>query len=287
MSKIIVTHMNPDLDAMTSVWLLKRFGGTEWEEAEAKFIPAGQTYKGEKVDSNPEVVHVDVGLGKFDHHHSSDEALCAAKLVFDWLVTQSKQFRQNQALVRLVEMVRQFDWAHHLGAKDADSDLYSFVFFEHGIIAGWQAKWRNKSDLHFTFGLTALDGVYENLKAKVEAEAVVKKALKFKTVWGRGLAASTATFGFPNFAQAKGYPIVVCKNPKSGHVRIHAFEFGKNRRKINLTGVWEILKHKDPQATWFLHAGKKMLLNGSRANPDMIPTKLTLREVVEVLKKVD
>ena len=66
-----------------------------------------------------------------------------------------------------------------------------------------------------------------------------------------------------------------------GHF-VLAYGFGK--MKIDLTPVWELLKQKDPQATWFLHAGKQLLLNGSRANPDMIPTKLSLREVIEVLK---
>ena len=283
MSKIIVTHMNPDLDAMTAVWLLKRFGGEEWEEAAVKFIPAGQTYKDKKVDSDPMVLHLDVGLGKFDHHQVNDETVCAATLVFDYLIKKSKQFDNNEALKRLVAVVLAFDWAEHYRWPDIKHDKTSFLFFEHGIIEGWQRLYRNQSDKHLEMGLPILDGIYENLKSKVEAEAVIKsEALKFKTRWGKGVGAETDIFGFLAVAQAQGYPVVVTKNPKSGHVRIHAFDFDK--MKIDLTSVWEILKHKDPAATWFLHAGKKLLLNGSRANPNMIPTNLSLKEVIEVLK---
>jgi hypothetical protein len=42
----------------------------------------------------------------------------------------------------------------------------------------------------------------------------------------------------------------------------------------------------DPQATWFLHVSKKMLLNGSPKNPKMKPTKLPLNDIIEVLKTI-
>jgi len=282
--KIIVTHMNPDLDALTSVWLIKRFGPNGWQDAQVKFIPAGSTYKGQKVDSDPDILHVDVGLGKFDHHQSSDKNLCGAKLVLDWLVRDSKQFKENEALLRLVEVVRDIDWAGFLKYPDAQKDHYSFLFFEHGIIGGWQKKFRNQPDKHLEWGLIVLDGIYENLKSKIEAEEILKKgAIKFKTSWGQGIGANTGVFGFVTVAQARGFPIVVSKHPKTGHVRIHAFRIDG---KIDLSGVWEILKHRDPQATWFLHSSKKMILNGSKTNPNMIPTKLTLEEVIEVLKKI-
>jgi hypothetical protein len=282
--KTIVTHMNPDLDAITSVWLLKRFGGPDWEEAEVKFIPAGQTYKGKKVDSDPDILHVDVGLGKLDHHQTSDTSLCAAILVFKYLVKRFPTLKKDKALLRLIKVVRQIDWAGYLKYDKAESDVWSFLFFEHGFLGGWQKKFRNKSDEHFKWGAIVLDGIYENLIAKVEAEKVLKeKAVCFKTRWGKGIGAVTDSFGFVPFVQAQGYPIVVAKNPKTGHLRIHAFEFG--RIKIDLAGVWELLKAKDPDATWFLHASKKMILNGSKTNPDMIPTKLGLQEVIAILKK--
>lgn len=281
--KIIVTHMNPDLDALTAVWLLKRFGGEEWEEAAVKFIPAGQTYKDKKVDSDPDVFHVDVGLGRFDHHQQNDETVCAATLVLNYLIQKSKQFATNEALKRLVAVVLAFDWAAHYRWPDIKRDKTSFLFFEHGILEGWQKLYRNQSDKHLELALPILDGIYENLKSKCEAETVIKKsAIKFKTRWGKGIGAETDIFGFLAVAQAQGYPLVATKNPRTGHVRVHAYGFGK--MKIDLTPVWELLKHKDPQATWFLHAGKQLLLNGSRANPDMIPTKLSLQEVIEVLK---
>ena len=55
---------------------------------------------------------------------------------------------------------------------------------------------------------------------------------------------------------------------------------------IDLTLVYEKLKKMDPQATWFLHVGRKMLLNGTPKNPKMVPTKLSLTDIIKVLESV-
>ncbi|MDO8460919.1 MAG: hypothetical protein Q7S38_00590, partial [bacterium] len=39
--KIIVTHSSPDWDAISSVWLLKRFL-PDWHDAVVEYVPAGQ-----------------------------------------------------------------------------------------------------------------------------------------------------------------------------------------------------------------------------------------------------
>ena len=79
--KKIVTHINPDLDAVTAVWLIKRFLPS-WKEAEIDFCEPQSTIDGQPVDSSPDVLHVDVGMGKLDHHQL-EEVTSAAKLCFD------------------------------------------------------------------------------------------------------------------------------------------------------------------------------------------------------------
>ncbi|PIP64831.1 hypothetical protein COW96_00400, partial [Candidatus Roizmanbacteria bacterium CG22_combo_CG10-13_8_21_14_all_33_16] len=48
--KIIVTHLTPDLDAITACWLVKNFM-PGWKNAEIITIPAGTTYQNKIVDS--------------------------------------------------------------------------------------------------------------------------------------------------------------------------------------------------------------------------------------------
>jgi len=80
----------------------------------------------------------------------------------------------------------------------------------------------------------------------------------------------------------KGFSLVVNKDPKRGHVRIHV----SPQEDIDLEGLSKILGKKDPEATWFLHASHRLLLNGSSANPDMKPTSLSLREIIEIIKDI-
>ena len=47
--------------------------------------------------------------------------------------------------------------------------------------------------------------------------------------------------------------------------------------------AYQKLKEMDKESDWFLHSSSKLLLNGSRVK-DMRPTKLSLEEVIEVLK---
>jgi hypothetical protein len=54
--------------------------------------------------------------------------------------------------------------------------------------------------------------------------------------------------------------------------------------KVDFSRAYEKFKKSDAAATWFLHASKCMILNGSTKNPDMRPTQLSLDEVIEIVK---
>ncbi len=277
-----MTHINPDLDAITAVWILKRWH-PEFKEARVEFIYAGSTFEEKAVDSDPDVVHVDTGWGKFDHHQTG-ERTCAAKLVTDWVAAIKPSVGEDEALRRLVEVVMEVDFgAADLKYPGAGEDRYAFLFNERKIISGWQRKYPGQSDKHLEWGMVVLDGAYESLKSKIESQKVLDEAVEFDTRWGKGVAAETNAFGFMPLAQTQGFAVVILKDRKKGHVRIH----GLNQEgfpEIDFSQAAEALKQKDPQATWFLHASKKLLLNGSTVNPNMVPTRLTLDQVVEVIK---
>jgi hypothetical protein len=78
-----------------------------------------------------------------------------------------------------------------------------------------------------------------------------------------------------------GYALVVRKDPKKGYLRIKSLP----KDEIDLTDIYNRLKKEEPDATWFFHASRHMILNGSSKNPNMRPTQKTLGEIIEVLKK--
>ncbi len=168
---------------------------------------------------------------------------------------------------------------------DPSDDRYAFLFNERQIINGWQRHFRGQDEKILEMGVMVMDGVYENFLSRVESEEAIKKAKHFRTPWGKGIGIETNIFGFMGYTQMKGYKVVVLKDPKSGHVRIHASSRG-GEKQIDLTPLWEVLQNKDPEATWYLHVSRKLLLNGSKSNPKMKPTKLSLNEVIKAIENI-
>jgi hypothetical protein len=288
--KTIITHLNPDLDAMTSVWLILRFL-PGWENAEVKFVPAGlkSQRKSTTCDQrlNSEELWVDTGFGELDHHQT-DKKTCAAVLVWEYIKTSDGYEVRNkidkiksQAVDRLVDVVLRIDHnAEDIVIPNSQDDFYTFLFNERQIIRGIRALYKGQSSKHLEIGLTILDAALEVLKAKIEAEKIIKNGIKFETKWGKAVATETSNEMFMHLAQEKGFKVVVSKDPKKGHIRIHALP----QKGINFTEAYNKFKKMDPDATWYLHSSRALLLNGSSANPDMRPTKLKLEEIIQVLE---
>ncbi len=276
--KKIITHINPDLDAVCSVWLIKRFL-PGWQEAEVDFCEAGLTFNNEPVDSNPEILHADVGLGKLDHHQKNDY-LSASKLCWEYIkeIRKGEEFKnlEKKALERLVEVVTEIDNAGDLSWFEAKNDRYEFYL--HNLIEAWRGLVFDDLSV-ITEGFKMLDGVLLNLKNKIKAEEEIKKALVFTTKWGEAIALETSNRYFLNFSEIQGYVLSLIKEPKVGGVRIQALPDSK----VDLTNVYLKIKKIDPDSDWFLHINKKMLLNESSVKK-MKPTKLSLTEIMEILK---
>lgn len=276
MNKIIVTHTNPDLDAICSVWLLRKFN-SDLREAEIVFVPAGETYKSLKVDENPNIIHVDTGLGKFDHHQLSEKT-CAAEIVFKYLKTKNISLEKDKALIRLIEVVRQIDNFEDCYWPNSIADYYDFNLAE--FLAGLKSASKLDDQGLINFGSQCLEGVYSKLKLKIKAEKDLQKGYNFITAWGKAIGCLTRNSEVLKLGQKQGYIIVIQKNPQTENVRIKA----RPDSLVDLTSVQKKLSELDPQATWFLHISKKMLLNGSRKNPKMKPSRLSLKKIISVLK---
>jgi len=277
--KRVVTHVNPDLDAVTSVWLIKKFL-PNWEKAEVSFCQAGSTFENKPVDSDPEVLHVDVGLGKLDHHQTN-EYLSAAKLVWDFVKNERKKKEtisplDEEAVERLVKVVTEVDNARDLNWQEVKEDRY--YFYLHGLIEGLRELSFDDSSV-VKNGSLMLETILVNLKNKIRAEEEMKQTIKFQSPWGEAAALVTGNKHLLFFGETQGYVLVMIKDPDDGGVRVYA----RPDSKVDLSKAYDKVKKLDPQADWFLHSSKKLLLNNASA-AEMKPTKLSLEEVIEVLK---
>src|SRR3989338_2555033 len=240
--KTIVPHVSVDLDAVTSSWLVVRYM-PGWTEAGFNFVPAGTTLNGADPDEDLNIIHVDTGLGKFDHHQFADNKLSATKRVFDYLQEKSYVKKTDlPALSRIVEFVTLIDNFGEVYFPDPTSDIYDFSLYQ--LTEGLKQLGKKDEEV-VRIMFTLLDATLELFKKKINAEDEVKKGYIFKTKWGKSLALET-------------------------------------QNEIDLTPVHEEIVKKDPSATWFLHSSKHMLLNGSSKNPTAVASNLPLKKVVEI-----
>lgn len=275
MSKIIVTHLSPDFDGIPAIWVLKKFH-PDFADAEVKFAPAGETIDGEPAGSDPKVIHVDTGGGPFDHHQNNDYT-CAADLVWKWIKKERKI--EDEAVDRLISLIVAFDHAKDLEWKDANEDKYDLLL--PALISGWKIRYPGQYEKIVDLGLEALDAAYEIMKSKVAAENEIKERGKvFKTPWGESVGLVTRNEGVLMIGEKMGYALVVKKDSKRGNIRI----YGRADRGVNLTKVYEKVVSLEPKVHWFLHASKCLLLNGSSKNPKMIPTSLTLDQMIKIME---
>lgn len=272
--KTIVTHIGPDLDAITAIWLVKMFF-PGWEEATLAFVPAGKTLEDKLPDDNPEITHVDTGFGKFDHHQTNEDT-CAAILIYEEV---KRLHGADPALERLLAVVNEVDHFREVFFPNPTADFWEFSLATQ--IDGWRLLFADNPMKIVELGMGALDGIYKTMQNKVWAEKELKeKSIEFSTKWGKAVGVETVNDEVVHLGQKMGYVVVVRKDPKKGYLRIKSLP----KVEIDLEPVYERLKKEEPDATWFLHASHHMVLNGSSKNPDMRPTKKTLQEIIEVLR---
>ncbi len=310
--KIIVTHKACDLDAIASTWLIKRFL-EGWENAEHRFVPAGMKLQGKYIKEGDvieriseadgaeeaDVIHTDTGLGPLDHHQINDDDVCATSRAFEYVLARNDPLRSDEhkveALKRIIEYAIDDDHFQQVFYENPDSSVHDFNIIS--LIHGIKLLYAKDDQTTLNFGMEILDSIYHYIENKVWAEREIEeKGQVFQTKWGKALSIETLTDTVMKVAQTMGYVLVVRKDPSSGSVRIKVRPLRRLKKKypegvfesidIDLTPVYEKLKQMDPEGTWYLHVSKRMLLNGSSKNTEMKGSKLTLSEVVEVIKNL-
>lgn len=286
--KLIVTHHAPDLDAISSVWLLKRFDGQRYASAKVAFVNPGETISLEEAEKEfncqlHEITHVDTGLGEFDHHQAerASRDICAATLVFDYLKQVRPEIADDMALVEMIKIIVDVD---HFGEIYwPESKENRFVFTLHELIHGHESIELNDDDSQLHFGMKALDCAYAAMANRLKAEEVISgKGIEFEIKEGKCLALETQNDESIKLSQIKGYILAVRKDSEYGHIRIKV----RPDAELNLDRLYQAIKEIDPKATWFYHASGKMLLNGSIKHRNQIASSLSLQGIIHLIQKL-
>lgn len=182
----IVTHVNPDWDALGAAWLLSRFH-PKTTHAQLMFVTA----KNPDADMlRAATAVVDVGLVydaknlRFDHHQEDyAENLSATGLVYKHLVESGiagNYFNNLQHIEPLVRLINNVD----LGERAPEGE-FSFQFGIHALLSAERYRLSTQTDKENLFSEVArwAFGILNLLSEKMSHEARQRIALENKLVY--------------------------------------------------------------------------------------------------------
>ncbi|MBI2334503.1 hypothetical protein HYU96_01760 [Candidatus Daviesbacteria bacterium] len=273
--KILVTHINPHLDDILAIWLFKKFH-PEFKEAKIEFLSAakkGVTYQGKPVDSDPEVIHFGIGRGKFDEH-KGDLGQSAGSLVWQEIKNSSLAPKDGMELGALDELVA---WNNLIDTGKAPN--YEFAEFSvQSFLRPLDSK-PETSQKAIDLGSEILDRILEVLKKKQRSLKDWNKRMEFQTRFGQTKAISSGTVDRA-FCKMREGDLFIIFNPK-----YHSIQYF-TPKDLDLEPIYQQAKKLDPEADWYFHHSKHIIICGSHSAPGSKPTKLSFEQLIELAKSV-
>lgn len=215
MTRIIVSHVSPDWDAICSLWLLQRFGG--FEDATIALVNTG--------NPDPDVLAsaaavVDTGRkldplhNRFDHHQllgAEANDCCAASLVFQWLKPLDNP-AHLEYLAPLIDLI----YAGDTGKPAANPSRQLGI---HALLSAWKARKVADTAL-IAIGYDVLDDLAAHLKRASEAAPSLDQHTVYRSADGLLIALDGAAQGATFAAFEAGAQLVVWYSPQEGTIAV-------------------------------------------------------------------
>lgn len=265
--KTLITHINPHLDDIVGIWLLKRFDSS-FKDAQIEFISASRDGDLGSEDR----VFVGTGGGKFDEHKEGLKT-CAGTLVYEYLKENGQIPQDNlteKALAKLVEWNQKIDTGQASRSEVSEFSVQAFIRARDNLT--------ETSKKSVELGEEILGRLLEVLKRKEQSILDWENKLEFETKFGKGYAVSSETIN-REFCREKGGDLFLMYDPKYQSIQFFAPD-------KDIEEIYNKVKELDPDASWFLHQSHHMVICGSGSSPDFKKTKLSLEQLVEAVKKV-
>ena len=273
MAKLLVTHINPHMDDIAAIWLFKRFN-PEFSDAQIKFLPTAieaVTWEGKPADSDPDVIHFGIGRGRYDEH-KGDINDCATSLV--WRDVKDKAEGLEKAALQ--EIV---DWE----TLDDTGRLSQGEYPEFSIPAWIRPKDATKIESSYEamkLGSEILDRLLQVLVRKQQSLKDWESRVEFQSIFGKAVAVVSETVD-RGFCKQNPGEVFLMKDPKKGYA-----QFFTPSQTIDLEPLYEKLKELEPQVGWYLHQSHHLVICGSNSSPNEEKSKLSLGELIEVVKNL-
>lgn len=262
----LITHINPHLDDILGIWLLKKYN-LSFKDSEVEFISAEKGNAG--LFDTEDRIHIGVGRGKFDEHKEG-MTTCAGSLVYEHLKNEGKIPKDEtvqKALEKLIEWNLLIDTGKSPSETFDEFSVQSFIRVNIG---------EDSSKKSVELGREILDRILEVLKKKEQSILDWEKREEFEGKFGKGYAVKSETIN-REFCREQDGDLYLMFDPK--HKSVQYFAPVKD-----IAEIYEKVKKLDPEASWFLHQSHHMVICGSSSAPDSKPTKLSMEELIEAAK---
>lgn len=258
---MIVTHAYPDFDCIVAAWLLERFCGME--DAKIKFIRFGEPIP-KKYES---AVFVDIGKGEYDHHQRKDFVSSAT------LILEKFNLQNDPVLKQLSDIAKKID---HGIPDERTEGILNLI----NVIAGLNKLNSNKPNKVMKIAFECLDAIYIQSSQSIHFEEDFQKGIKFRTKWGSGIGIETHNGEVREYCHRKGYVVFVYVDPVT-QFRGFAAPGGRN---IDFSDVYKKVTALEPNAEWYLHFSKDLLICGSKKAVNNNLSTLKLDELIGIVK---
>ncbi len=269
--KTLVTHINPHLDDIASIWLFKKFH-PDFADAKLEFVSASRDLAAK--EESEEKIFVGTGGGRFDEHKEGLDT-CAGTLVYEYL-KEKKYIPEDEitgkALDKLTEWNRLIDTGK---APDCQFDEFSVQAFVRSRDNSQQTSERSVE-----LGIEILDRILKVLKRREQSLKDWETKKEFQSKFGESFAVISETVD-REFCRKQGGDLFIMYHPKHKGVQFFTPSF-----EIDLKPIYDKVKVLDPEASWFLHQSHHMVICGSSSAPDSKPTKFSFEELMKITGEV-
>jgi len=290
--KTIVTHTNPDLDAIAYAWLMAKYApGFGAYKIEFESIANPDRNLLEQADSVGDIGgEYDPARWRFDHHHlpgAESTATCATRMVWEHLLSLGIDVAH---LEPLIEVVHQGD----LGYTDAAGI--------HAILWGFGIRFEANNNRRLTdqemaaWGFEILDCAGHWLKRKAELSAELSEKVIWKSddrlIWavengshGTSFAAYAegarliVFFGKPiDLPEGTTYPVGVSRAP----------EWQEPNLNVSIGHILHMADHYPPEViaeieSWFVHPAGFFSGRGTAKGPMFEPPRCSLLDLATAI----
>jgi len=272
-SKTLVTHVIPHLDDVAALWLLVRFDPAS-KKAPLKFVQTSP----EGVKLGKGEIGVGVGRGMYDEH-KGDKEDSAVSLVWKDLKRRGRLpgSHRGRAIAELVDFVRRGDMGEYIGKEGPGMAMATTLRA--------LAKLPGESSKSATLvGFRLLDAMLVLYEERARIDAAIARGEEFRTKWGRGVGISVeAVPGMVSGRIAElGYAMVVLRYPKNGFLHVRATP----GTKVDLSRLAKIVMKEEPEARWYLHHSRKMLLQGDWIAPLTTRSKYRVKSMIALIRRL-